>query len=173
MKAILYSFLMLASAIHAEDTERVPLNERRTTVKIWNQHNGGYNDRGSKIINVVLITKGKEVFRQDNVVIPWERGQDTFVSLIVPSVSTDIVRVEIVESVGERPGLAEIEFIRNGKNLARRRKVTVNGIWESNPGVTGDTLTDGITTSSNHQQGYWCSPDKEKAWAEVQVKTRD
>jgi hypothetical protein len=125
------------------------------------------------MINVVLITKDKEVFRKDGITIPWERGQDKFVSVIVPSVATDTVRVEIVESVNERPGLAEIEFIRNGKNLARKRSVKVNGVWESHPGVTGDTLTDGVTTSSKHQSGYWCSPDKEKAWAEVQVKTRD
>lgn len=172
-KVILFLCIILASAIHAEDSERVPLNERRTTVKIWNQHNGGYNDRGSKIINLVLITKGKEVFRKDNITIPWERGEDKFVSVIVPSVPTDIVRVEIVDSVDDRPGLAEIEFIRNDKNLARKRSVEVNGVWESHPDVTGDTLTDGITTSSKHQYGYWCAPDKEKAWAEVRVKTRD
>jgi hypothetical protein len=174
MKTVLLSCALLASAfLHAQESERVPLNERRTTVKIWNQHNGGFNDRGSTMINVVLITKDKEVFRKDGIIIPWERGQDKFVSVIVPSVATDTVRVEIVESVNERPGLAEIEFVRNGKNLARKRSVKVNGVWESHPGVTGDTLTDGVTTSSKHQYGYWCSPDKEKAWAEVQVKTRD
>jgi hypothetical protein len=157
----------------AQETEKIPLNERRTTVTIWNQHNGGFNDRGSKVLNVVLITKGKEVFRKDGVVIPWERGTDTFVSVVVPSVPTDTVRVEVVDSVNERPGLAEIQFVRKGKNLAKKKAVRVNGVWESHPGVTGDTLTDEITTSSKHQHGYWCSPDKEKAWAEVDVKTRD
>ncbi|HSI20612.1 MAG TPA: hypothetical protein VLA04_02815 [Verrucomicrobiae bacterium] len=149
------------------------LNEKRTTVVIWNQHHSGFNNRGSTLLNVVLITKGKEIFRKNNVAIPWEPGKDCFLALIVPTAATDTVRVEIVESVQKGAGLAEIEFLRNEKNLAKGKVARANGVLRGDKRDAEDRLTDGITTSHKLHEGYWLSPDKEQAWAEVDVKTRD
>lgn len=163
----------LAPFLGAEDRERRPLNAPvETTVVVWNQHNANYNDRGAKTINVVLFTDDEEVFRKDGVQIPWEAGKDTFVKVGVPTVVTDTVRIEIVECVNGNAGLAEIEFFRDERNLAKRRRVKVNGVWEDNSECAGDKLTDGITTSGKHLTGYWLAPVLEKAWAEIRVNTR-
>lgn len=165
--------LWLAHASAQTPEKRSLIAPTETQVVVWNIHNAGYNDRSSKKINVILLTNDKEVFRKDGIELPWEAGKDTQVAIVVPTVATDVLRIEVTESVNGNPGLAEIEFIRDGKNLARKRRVKVNGVWEENPKCTGDTLTDGITTSSKHLSGYWCAPVQEKAWAEIKLNTRN
>jgi hypothetical protein len=142
-------------------------------VVVWNQHNGGYNNMGAKVINVALITAGKEVWRRDGIQIPWQAGKDTNVEVLVPLVPTDKLRVEISDSVNGSGGLAEIEYWKDGHNLARKRRVTVSGVWESNKKCAGETLTDGITTSKDHQVGYWLVPSGEAGWAEINLNVRD
>lgn len=166
------ALLLVTFSSHAQDKPEAPvLDPNGTTVVVWNQHNGPFNDRGTKRINVALITDKKEVFRQNDIDIPWEPGKDTFVVVKVPTVRTDSVRVEIVDAVDNQGGLAEIQFFRYGKNLARKRKVTVNGFWEQNPRCAAEMLTDTITTSHEHLVGYWLPPTKEKGWAEVRLMT--
>lgn len=142
-------------------------------VVIYNQHNAGFNDRGAKKINVALITNDKEVWRQNDIEIPWEAGKDTSVSVDVPAVPTDRIRVEVTDSINGQGGLAEIEYWRNGHNLARKRRVKVSAVWENNSKCGGDTLTDGITSSKEHQVGYWLIPNGLTGWAEVTLNVRD
>ena len=142
-------------------------------VVIYNQHNAGFNDRGAKKINVALITNEKEVWRQNDIAIPWEAGKDTSVSVDVPAVPTDRIRVEVTDSINGSGGLAEIEYWHNGHNLAKKRRVKVSAVWENNPKCGGDTLTDGITTSKDHQVGYWLIPNGLTGWAEVSLNVRD
>jgi len=153
-----------------------PANALRTEgakVVVYNQHNAGFNDRGAKKINIALITNEKEVWRQNDIEIPWKAGEDTSVSVDVPAVPTDKLRVEVTDSVNSEGGLAEIEYWRNGRNLARKRRVKVSAVWENNPRCGGDTLTDGITTSKDHQVGYWLIPNGVTGWAEVSLNVRD
>jgi hypothetical protein len=142
-------------------------------VVVWNQHNAGYNNMGAKSINVALITGGKEVWRRDGIQIPWEASKDTNVEVSVPAVPTDKLRVEIAEAVNGTGGLAEIEYWKRGSNIAKKRRVTVSGFWESNKRVAGETLTDGITSSKDHQVGYWLVPSGEAGWAEINLNIRD
>lgn len=174
LKLNLICAVLLNASISAQPSEQRSLTAPpETKVVVWNIHNAGYNDRGAKKINVIMITDGKEIFRKNDIELPWESGKDTHVSLVVPTTATDTLRVEVTESVNGNPGLAEIEFVRDGKNLARKRRVKVNGVWEENSKCTGETLTDGITTSSKHLVGYWCAPVQEMAWAEIKLGTRN
>ncbi len=139
-------------------------------VVVWNQHNSGFNDRGTQSFNLAIVSGGKEVWRQNDIKIPWEAGEDTNVTINVPSVQADLLRVEIVGTVQGHGGLAEIEYWKEDKNVAKKGRVTVSGVWENHGQFTGDRLTDGITTSKEHATGYWLAPDNETAWAEIHLR---
>ena len=46
--------------------------QRIDKIVIWNQHNGNWNGRGTEVCNVALLRAGKEVWRSNNLVVPWE-----------------------------------------------------------------------------------------------------
>lgn len=141
-----------------------------TKVVVWNQHNGEFNDRGTQSFNLSIISDGKEVWRLNDIKIPWEAGEDSSVTINVPSVQADKLRIEIVGTVKGSGGLAEVEYWKDGKNLAKKRRVTVSSVWENDEHFVGDKLTDGITTSKEHETGYWLAPDNEAGWAEIQLR---
>jgi len=122
------------------------------------------------------IGPGKIVIR-----LIWQEIEAVAVQGIAGAVSdlgagaemADKLRVEVTDSVNSEGGLAEIEYWRSGHNLARKRRVKVSAVWENNPRCSGDTLTDGITTSKDHQVGYWLMPNGVTGWAEVSLNVRD
>lgn len=146
---------------------------KEARVTIWNQHNAEHKNCGAKTINLALIADGKEVWRQDNIKIPWLPTEDTKVEVPVPYVPTDKVRVEVTEYVDRGGGLAEIEYWWDGRNYARKRPVTVSAVWGNSPKCNGATLTDGITTSKDGSVGYWALPDLTTGWAEVSLSVGD
>jgi hypothetical protein len=142
---------------------------KQAKLVIWNQHNGSYNDRGTLAVNVALLDKGKEVWRQNGIKIPWEAGKDTNVSVNVPVLNADKLRVELAETYKRNGGLAEIELWKDERNIAKGRRVTVSGVSEGDKRFSGEKLTDGITTSKVERVGYWLSADRADGWAEVAI----
>ena len=146
----------------------LPLTQKQAKVVVWNQHNGNHNNAGARILNVALLADGKEVWRQNDIKIPWEQNVDTKVEVSVPYVPTDKLRVEVAEVVDHGGGLAEIEYWWEGRNLALKRPVAVSAVWGNDSRCGGATLTDGITSSKN-EGGYWSLPDRALGWAEVSL----
>lgn len=142
---------------------------KQAKLVIWNQHNGGYNDRGTLAVNAALLDKGKEVWRQNGIKIPWEPGKDTNVSVNVPVLNADKLRVELAETYKGRGGLAEIELWKDERNIAKGRRATVSGLFEADKRFSADRLTDGITTSKVERVGYWLSAERAEGWAEVAI----
>ena len=90
----------------------------------------------------------------------------------VRRIAADTVRVEIVRWHGVGGGLSEVEAFSGKENIARGCRVTVSAVWRNWAGDTrfsGAELTDGITTSSNHEVGYWMLPDGQTGWAEIHL----
>ena len=139
-------------------------------IVVWNIHNADYNDRGAKFLNVIIFSGDKEVWRKNEVEIPWASGEDKSVTIDLPALRVDKIRIEVTGFIKAAGGLAEVEYWKDGKNLAQKRRVVVNAVWENNENVSGDRLTDGITTSKQHQIGYWCMPDRESGWAEIMIR---
>lgn len=133
---------------------------------IWNQNNGGKGDRGSVKANIVLSSGDKEIWRRNGVRLSWDRDKDEKEVFAVPSASVDTIRIEIVESVNDRGGLAEVEFIKDGRNIALGCSVTASAFWENNQAHAPNKLTDG------DPKQFWLLPDRQKGWAQINLKDR-
>ncbi|MDZ4780931.1 MAG: NPCBM/NEW2 domain-containing protein, partial [Planctomycetia bacterium] len=140
-------------------------------IVLWNEHNGSSNNSGTVRCQVVLLHNDSEVWRNANVVVPWEANRDMFVAISPPPVAFDRVRVEIEERTGNSGGLAEIEVISQGENLA----FLCSAIASSYPDESrrADRVTDGITSSKTELQGYWILNDGIDGWIEVDLASRD
>jgi hypothetical protein len=142
-------------------------------VVIWNQHMAGWNDRGTKICNIALLRGRKEVWRTNGLQVPWEAYKDTFLSVRVPQVSADILRVEIVQWYGKGGGMSEAQVFvgansaAQGCNIALGCRVTASARFSDD--FSERTLTDGVTTSAADKSGYWLLPDGKKGWAEIHL----
>jgi hypothetical protein len=136
---------------------------------LWNEHNSNYNDDGTEVCNVALLRGGKEVWRLNNLRVPWKENADMFLAVPVPRVIADTVRVEIVRWRGVRGGLSEVQVFSGKKNIALGCRATASG--EYSPHHPGATLTDGITTSFESEKGYWLLPNGRRGWAEIHLDT--
>jgi hypothetical protein len=134
---------------------------------IWNTHNAHHRDRGALACNVRLSVGSEEVWRQDDVAMPWEPNSDGRVEIALPDKPFDRVRIEIPRWQGLGAGLSEVEVNRGDVNLARACPVIASGNFEY-PYVSA-TITDGITTSASNGIGYWLAPDNAAAWAEIDL----
>ena len=138
-------------------------------IVLWNIHNSHYNDRGTKKCNLILYSGANEVWRHDNLELPWEKDADVCQHVAVPEMPFDRIRVEILEYVNNGAGLAEIEYLKNGKNLARGAKATASGYWEKHKEHLPSAVTDGNTSSKVHQVGYWMLDNHKLGWIEVHL----
>jgi len=135
---------------------------------IWNQHNAGYRDRGALECNVRLLAGGRELWSQENLAMPWAPDEDRSLTVALPSLQFERVRVEITKWQQLGGGFSEIEiFSADGRNLAYGQPA-----WAS--GTIGDRFAaeravDGITTSANGESGYWLLPDNSAGWIEVDL----
>jgi hypothetical protein len=140
-------------------------------IVIWNQYNGKeYQDRGTNEINLSLMSGGRPVWSKRGVVVPWQGGEDTFVSVNAPRVAYDVLRIEIVSWHKLGGGLAEIEVYRSGQNIAKGAQVAVSKTPAGSPPPS--MLVDGITTSARVSAGYWILPDKTPGTIDIQIKSR-
>jgi hypothetical protein len=141
-----------------------PIGAKSDKIIIWNQNNGGKGDRGSKKVNVMLFAGGREVWSKKGIRLQWDadkQGQD---EIPVPALHVDKIRVEVTELVNDKGGLAEVEYIKGGKNAALGGAVVVSGYWETNPKHAAATLTDGLPET------FWLLNDKQEGWAEITLK---
>ncbi|MDB6119006.1 MAG: hypothetical protein JWO08_2787 [Verrucomicrobiaceae bacterium] len=95
---------------------------------IWNTNNNGKGDRGATRVNLVLSAGGKETWHLNGVPLKWEADNEMKKEFDIPAARVDKIRVEVTGLRNERGGLAEIEFIKDGKNLAKNRPVEVSAI---------------------------------------------
>lgn len=133
-------------------------------IVIWNQNNGGKGDRGTKRINLSLLAGGRELWSRKSLKVDWDAVKAGSVEVLVPTVNADTVRIEVTDSVNGKGGLAEVEYFRGGRNIAKGGEVKTSGYWENNPKHTGAMLTDGV------QGTYWLLPDGLEGWAEITLK---
>src|SRR5687767_4082098 len=110
---------------------------------VWNQNNGGKGDRGTRKINVALRFGDKEVWRKNGIRMEWDRTKQDKEVIAVPSTGVDTIRVELVELVNGQGGLAEVEYLKDGKNAALGCAVTTSGVWQNQRWCAPEKLTDG------------------------------
>lgn len=142
-----------------------PIGAKNDKIVIWNQNNGGKGDRGTKKVNVILYAGGREVWSKRGIHLKWDAGQQTQDEISVPPLNAEKIRVEVTELVNAKGGLAEIEYIKGGTNVALGCSVVVSGYWETNPKHAASTLTDGLPET------FWLLNDKQEGWAEITLKT--
>jgi|GEM_PF-1269706 len=141
-----------------------PIGAKDDKIIIWNQNNGGKGDRGTKKVNVLLFAGGREIWSKKGIRLNWDAGKQTKDEIAVPALNVELIRVEVTELVNNKGGLAEIEYIKGGKNIALGGAATVSGYWETNPKHAATTLTDGSPDS------FWLLNDKQEGWAEITLK---
>ena len=139
------------------------------TLVLWNQHNGHHNDRGTTECNVVLLNGVKEVWRKNSIPCEWKADDDVSTSIILPPLVFTKVRIEITKAYRNGAGLAEIEVMLNGNNIALGCAASANSIFDNNNDYAASTLTDGITTSKDIGKGYWVTAWTQTGWAEVDL----
>lgn len=137
-------------------------------IVIWNEHNSFWNNSGTDVCNLILQKSGSEVRRYNDLKIPWVADRDMYLAVPIPRLVADTVRVEIVQRHGNSGGLAEIEVFSGKENIARNCPVATSG--NADEARSGKSLTDGVTTSGEHQKGYWILPDGQSGWAEIQLE---
>ncbi|MCY3022999.1 MAG: hypothetical protein NTW87_28820 [Planctomycetota bacterium] len=139
-------------------------------VVLWNMHNGSHANRGAAQASVILLSGRKEVYAAKDLKVPWDANKDTFLEVPLPPKPFTSVRVEVTAFHGSGGGLAEVQVMRGGTNLALGRPVTSSPDQPA-PGHPGaEALTDGITTSAEYGKGYWCLPDATPGSAEIVLK---
>ena len=135
-------------------------------LSLWNQHNSGYQDRGSDNVQVQFFSGTRLVHTAGPLVMPWAEKSDEHLDIALPSKLTfDRVRIEVLSWRGAGGGLSEIQIISKGKNLLAKWKSSASESYSD----TFDTskVIDGITTSANYGKGYWLLPDNTNGWIEL------
>jgi hypothetical protein len=135
---------------------------------IWNQHNDFYADRGTKRCNIICYKKGSVVWRTNNVETAWKADADEQTVVMLPDVYFDKIRIAITEWYGQGGGLAEIEVIKNDKNLVRGLPAQASGVLQDKPVYNAEHITDGITYSKP-SGGFWLLPDNQAGWIEINM----
>lgn len=146
--------------------QRVPLGSRENAkLIVWNQNNGGKGDRGTRKINVAFRSGNKETWRVNGFRMQWDKTKQDKEIISVPSVAVDVIRIEVTELINDAGGLAEVEYIKDGKNVALGCTVSASGVWQNNAARFGSpNLTDGNPNS------FWLLPDKQTGWVEINLR---
>ena len=138
---------------------------------IWNQHNGTAKDRGTKSVRVEVFNGGSLLWKADKLEIEWSGDADTKLAVKIPhqNFSFDRVRVTVLEWMAGGGGLAEIELLKDGTNIARQCTVTASAVLQNDERFGPKRLNDGITSSKDFAVGYWLLPNSKAGWAELHL----
>ena len=135
-------------------------------IVIWNTHNGGFNDSGTKAIDIALLSHGRVIFERKGIALPWEKGKDTSLAIIPPNIIFDTVRVKVAAFIGLGGGIAEIQVFRNDENIALRGLAAASATID-NKAYVPEHVIDGNTSSADNGVGYWLLPVGKLGWVEV------
>ena len=144
---------------------------------IYNTHNWHYGGRGAKTCNVNLRLGSKVVWKKDDVAVAWDSSKMTNpkTTVSLPDLKYDIVRIEIVAGEGEGGGLAEIEVLRKGKNIALGKPVMASVIYNPDsvqicaPEMVNDGIVDESRPEAGDGKGYWLLPSSKPGWIEILI----
>lgn len=140
------------------------------TLIVWNTYGGVANDRGTTSINILLTLRSRPVWSRQGVAIDWAAGKDVSLTMPLPEIPFDSVRVEVTHWRGLGGGLSEIQVMRRDKNLAAGAVANVSSAYDRR--FLGSQLVDGITSSADSSKGYWLLPNNTAGWAEVVLTDR-
>ncbi len=76
------------------------------------------------------------------------------------------MRVEIEAYENNGGGLAEIQVLVGGRNVAPQLQARASGCYPGGS-FTAARVNDGITTSADFATGYWLLPDRQTGWIEL------
>lgn len=155
--------------VNRQVSELYPNSATADRLVVVNSHNSSFNDRGATQLNIALLYRGKTVWRRNGVPIDWTPNVDQSLSLDLPQVPFDVVRIEVTAWKGQGVGLSEVQVFAGAENIAQGQRVAANGATE--PGLAATNLTDGNASSAVPGRGAWMAPSGAPAWAEIAVKT--
>ncbi len=154
--------------IHArlDKTEFFP-----TKIIIFNTTNGIGNDRGTRQLNLVLMSDGKPVF-QRRFAPNWAKNTSAPTTIRLPSrTKVDEVRVEVLAWIDNGGGLAELEVYHGDRNYARG--AAASGDSSPNSMFRPGRLTDGDYGNNVDQSGLWLLSNEVPGSAVVHLNRRD
>jgi hypothetical protein len=125
---------------------------------------------------VRLKLGAKVVWEEKAIPVAWDGAKKTNpkTTVDIPAIKYDTVHIEVVEWVGGGGGLAEIELIRNGKNIALRKPAMASAAYSADhpEHCTAQMVNDGIVDEGRDAgdgKGYWLLPTGKAGWIEVFV----
>lgn len=141
-------------------------------LRIWNQHDGNRNDRGAKTVHITLYLGPREIWRRSGIVMPWEPYQPANLSLELPKLSFDRIRIELPDWHESGAGLAEVEVLKEGKNLAPAAVVLASETQytplESGRDLDPLNILDGDREARSDLKGFWLLPERTAGWIELE-----
>ena len=164
------SILLSTVAIVLLATHVLAANDEYELI-VWNQHNGTAKDRGTKAFRVEVFNGNSVIWKTDRVEIEWSGDADTKAVVKIPkqNFAIDRVRVTVLEWYAGGGGLAELELLRDGVNIAPKCAVSVSAFLQNDQRFGAKRLIDGITSSKNTLGGYWLLPNEKAGWAELKL----
>src|SRR5207247_226718 len=103
-------------------------------IVVWNSHDGRWHDRGTLMFDLLLGLDGKVVWARNNVTIAWDAKLDPSVTVPLPRVRFDTVRVVITKHKGYGAILSEIEVYADKKNIALNRPTRASAGYRNSKG---------------------------------------
>ncbi len=138
---------------------------------IWNQHNGPINNSATARCNVTAYSGQRSVWRQEQVELPWEPGEDLSAELKLPSTAFDRLRFEVTPPEGKFAGLAEVQILAGEQNLALDCPALASGVFDVHRRES--RVADGIVSSSRENIGYWLLSEQTPGWVEIDLACLD
>ncbi len=135
-------------------------------VVLWNTHNAHVNNSGAKVVDLRLLRNHEQVWSQNQIEFPWEEDHDHSLSIQLPTIEFDAVRVSVTEPV-VHSGLGEIEILRDGENIALGCPTRTSSFHGH--GTRPSRVVDGVRISNIHYTGYWLGANPGNDWIEVDV----
>lgn len=158
--------------IAAKEEELNSHSVRADRIVLWNTRNGPQNNFGTTRVNVLLYLGTQLVWQECGVRLPWDGTSDHSVSLGVPSVRFNRLRVEVTDGTGNNgAGLNEIEVFQGSENLAPTAVATASDSWMNgaiHESFAAKNVIDGLKSNVDFAKGYWLLPDASLGWIELE-----